>query len=61
MAVVYANYSLRTVEAIKESIVRESTDDERVDDCESMATLNEFAVPCMSDVFTVLFISLPHF
>ena len=58
MAVVYASYSLRTGEAITESVVRESTEhavDERVDwDGKSMAM-------AMSDVFIVLFISLPHF
>ena len=37
MAVVYASYSLRTGEAIKESVVR----DERIDG-ESVAMLNEF-------------------
>ena len=40
MAVVYASYSLRTGEAIKESVVRESTEltvDERIEDGESMA------------------------
>ena len=45
MAVVYASYSLRTGEAIKESVVRESTKlavDERVEDGESMAMPNEF-------------------
>ena len=45
MAVVYASYSLRTGEAIKESVVRESTElavDERVEDDESMAMPNEF-------------------
>ena len=45
MAVVYASYSLRTREAIKESIVRESTElavDERVEDSKSMAMPNEF-------------------
>ena len=45
MAVVYANYSLRTGEAIKESVVRESTElaarDKRVEDGESMAMPNE--------------------
>ena len=42
---VYTSYSLRTGEAIKESIARESmelTVDERVEDGESMAMLNEF-------------------
>ena len=45
MAVVYASYSSRTGEAIKESIVRESTEltvDEHVEDGESMAMPNEF-------------------
>ena len=45
MAVVYASYSLRTGEAIKESVVRESMElavDEHVEDGESMAMLNEF-------------------
>ena len=45
MAVVYASYSLRTGEAIKESVVHESTElavDERVEDGESMVMLNEF-------------------
>ena len=45
MAVVYASYSLRTGEAIKESVVHESmelTVDERVKDGESMAMPNEF-------------------
>ena len=45
MAVVYASYSLRTGEAIKESVVRESTKfavDERVEDGESMVMPNEF-------------------
>ena len=49
MAVVYASYSLRTGEAIKESIVRKSTElavDERVEDGESMAMLNEFYKQC---------------
>ena len=39
MVVVYARYSLRTREAIKESVVRESTElavNERVEDGESM-------------------------
>ena len=47
MAVVYASYSLRTGEAIKESVVRESMElavDERVEDCESMATPNGFCL-----------------
>ena len=44
MAVVYVSYSLRTGEAIKESVVRRSTEavDERVEDRESMAMPNEF-------------------
>ena len=45
MAVMYANYSLRTGEAIKESIVHESTEptvDERIEDGESMVMPNEF-------------------
>ena len=45
MAVVYTSYSLRTGEAIKESVVRESTElavDKRVEDGESMAMPNEF-------------------
>ena len=49
MAVVYASYSSRTGEAIKESVVRESTEtmtelavDERIEDGESMAMPNEF-------------------
>ena len=45
MAVVYASYSLRTGEAIKGSVVRESTElavEERVEDGESMVMLNEF-------------------
>ena len=58
MAVVYASYSLRTGEAITESIARESTEhavDEYIDwDGESVAM-------AMSNVFIVLFISLPHF
>ena len=44
MAVVYASCSLRTVEAIKESVVCELTKlavDERVEDGESIAMLNE--------------------
>ena len=44
MAVVYVSYSLRTGEAIKESVVRGSTElsvDERVEDRESMAMPNE--------------------
>ena len=44
MAVVYASYSL-TGEAIKQSVVCESTElavDERVEDGESMTMLNEF-------------------
>ena len=65
MAVVYTSYSLRTGEAIKESVVHESTElkvDERVEDGESMAMPNEFIrSSAMSDVFTVVFISLPHF
>ena len=57
MAVVYASYSLKTREAIIESVVHESTElaVEHVDwDGKSMAM-------AMSDIFTVLFISLPHF
>ena len=45
MTVVYVSYSLRTREAIKESVVRESTElavDERIEDGESMAMPNEF-------------------
>ena len=45
MAVVYTSYSLRTREAIKESVVRESTEltvDERVEDGKSMAMSNGF-------------------
>ena len=45
MAVVYASYSLRTREAIKESVVHESTElavDEHVEDGESMVMPNEF-------------------
>ena len=45
MAVVYASYSLRTGEAIKESVVRESTElavNEHVEDGKSMAMPNEF-------------------
>ena len=45
MAVVYASYSLRTGEAIKESVVHESTElvvDERIEDGKSMAMPNEF-------------------
>ena len=50
MAVVYESYSSRTGEAIKESVVRESTEpcmtelavDEHIEDGESMATPNEF-------------------
>ena len=45
MAVVYTGYSSRTREAIKESVVRESTElevDEHVEDDESMAMPNEF-------------------
>ena len=45
MAVVYASDSSRTGEAVKESVVRESTElavDERVEDGESMAMPNEF-------------------
>ena len=45
MAVVYTSYSLSTGEAIKESVVCESTAspvDERVEDGESMAMPNEF-------------------
>ena len=41
----HASYSLRTGEAIKESVVRESTKfavDERVEDGESMVMPNEF-------------------
>ena len=44
MAVVYASCSLRTVEGIKESVVRELTKlavDECVEDGESMAMPNE--------------------
>ena len=44
MVVVYARYSLRTGEAIKESVVRESTElavNECFKDGESMAMLNE--------------------
>ena len=58
MEVVYASCSLRTGEAITESVVRESTElavDKRVDwDGESMAM-------AMSDAFVVLSISLLHF
>ena len=45
MAVVYASYSLRNGEAIKESVVCESTElsvDERVEDGASVAMLNKF-------------------
>ena len=45
MVVVHASYSSRTGEAIKESVVRESTElavDERVEGGESMAMPNEF-------------------
>ena len=45
MAAVYASESLRTGEAIKESVVRESMElvyDERVEDGESMVMQNEF-------------------
>ena len=45
MAVVHASYSLRTGEAIKESIVCESMElavDERIEDGESMAMPNKF-------------------
>ena len=44
MAVVYASYSLRTKEAIKESAVHESTElaVECIEDGESMAMPNEF-------------------
>ena len=45
MAVVYTSYSLRTGEAINESVVRESTEllvDERVEDSKSVAMPNEF-------------------
>ena len=43
MTVVYASYSLRTGEAIKESVVHESTElaVERIEDGESMAMPNE--------------------
>ena len=66
MAVVYANFSLRTGEAIKESVVHESTEltvDECVEDNESMVMVNEFYnKQChMSDVFIVLLISLQYF
>ena len=45
MAVVYASYSLRTGEAIKESVLRESTElavNAHIEDGESMAMPNEF-------------------
>ena len=45
MAVVYASYCLKTGEAIKESVVRESAElavDEHAEDGESMAMPNEF-------------------
>ena len=45
MAVVYISYSLRIGEAIKESVVCESTElavDEHVENGESMAMSNEF-------------------
>ena len=45
MTVVYASHSLRTGEAIKESVVRESMElvyDECVEGGESMAMPNEF-------------------
>ena len=45
MVVVYASYSLRTGEAITESVVRESMElavDERVEIGESMAMSNKF-------------------
>ena len=44
MAVVYVSYSLRTGEAIKESVVRESTElaVECVEDGESMVMANEY-------------------
>ena len=71
MAVMYTSYSLRTGEAIKESVVRESTEpavDERVEDGESMAMVNQWQCrmnsirsSAMSDVFIVLFISQSHF
>ena len=65
MAVMYTSYSLRTGEAIKESgVARESTElavDERVEDAESMACRMNSISSAMSDVFIVLFISLPHF
>ena len=59
MAVVYATYSL-TGEAIKESVVRKST--ELAVDGESVTMPNEFHNnSAMSDVYIVLFISQPHF
>ena len=41
----------------------ELTVDERVEDDKSMAMSNEYSIrsSAMSDVFIVLFISLPHF
>ena len=52
-------------EAIKESLVRESTKlavDERVDKGESWRfQINSIRSSAMSDVFIVVFISLPHF
>ena len=45
MAVMYASYSLRTREAIKERVVGVSTEltvDEHIEDGESMAMPNEF-------------------
>ena len=45
MVVLYASYSLKTGEAIKESVVCESmelADDERVEDGESMAMPKKF-------------------
>ena len=58
MEVVYASYSLRTREAITESAVRELTE-LAVDECVDWE--GESVVMAMSDVFIVLFISLPHF
>ena len=53
MAVMYASYVLRTGEAIKESVVHESTElavDKCVENGESMA-MNSVRSSAMSDVF----------
>ena len=58
MAVVYTSYSLRMEEAIKESVVRESTEThihERVKDGEWQWRMHSIKSSAMSDIFIVPF------